>query len=199
MIRGSADGACGAKRRRGPSAHASLRRRALLDAVAGVLAEHGLDTPLELIARRAGVEPDTLRRSFPNRIDLAVAALRQEVEDLADRTRSWGGEADVFLWFLEQLADLCVRHAEVSAALLSAAPWTLAPLRRTIVEAAGRALRDSQAEGLVRGDLTADDVLTIATLLGAGLSGDLDSRRAISLRTRSIILDGLKARSELAS
>jgi len=168
-------------------------RRALLDAAAGVLAEHGLAAPIELIARRAGVAPQVLRRSFPSRIDLALAVLTQEVEDLADRARSWGREADLFLWFLEELADLCVRHAQLAAALRSTAPRALAPLHRTIVEAGGRALRHAQAEGLVRHDLRADDVLTIASLLGAGLDGDLASRRAVSLRTRRIILDGVKA------
>jgi hypothetical protein len=125
---------------------------------------------------------------------LSAAALAQDVEELAGRTRSWSGEADVFLWFLEQLADLCVRHAEVSAELRIAAPCALARLRGMIVEAGGRALRDAQAQGLVRRDLRADDILTIARLLGAGLDGDLASRQAVSLRTRSIILDGLKSR-----
>jgi len=125
---------------------------------------------------------------------LSAAAFARDLEDLADRARSWGGEADVFLWFLDQLADLCVRHAEVSAELRTTAPCALARLRGTIVEAGGRALRDAQAQGLVRNDLRADDILTIARLLGAGLDGDLASRRAVSLRTRSIILDGLKSR-----
>jgi hypothetical protein len=125
----------------------------------------------------------------------AAAPLARDVEDLARRARSWGGEADVFLWFVDQLADLSVRHAEVSAGLRTTGPRALAPLNRMIVDAGSRALRDAQAAGLVRGDLRADDILTIARLLSAGLDGDLASRRAVSLRTRSIILDGLKARS----
>jgi AcrR family transcriptional regulator len=169
-------------------------RRALLGAAAEVLSEHGLDAPLELIAERAGVGRDTLSRDFPDRVDLAVAVLAQEVDDLADRTRSWAGEADVFLWFLDALADLCVRNAAVLEALRSAAPQALAPLRRTLVEAGGRALRDAQMAGLVRADLKAGDILAIATLLGAGLSGDLAERQTVSLRTREIILGGLKAR-----
>ena len=176
------------------SEDAALGRRALLGAAAEVLSEHGLDAPLELIAERAGVGRDTLTRDFPDRLALAVAVIAQEVDDLAERTRSWAGEADVFLWLLEQLADLCVRNAAVLDALRSAAPRALAPLRCTILEAGGRALRDAQDAGLVRADLKASDILAIATLLGAGLSGDLAERQTVSLRTREIILGGLKTR-----
>jgi hypothetical protein len=126
--------------------------------------------------------------------NLSTAAITRDVEDLAGRARSWGGEADVFFWFLDQLADLCVRHADVAAELRATAPGALAPLQRLIVEAGGRALCDAQAEGLVRRDLRPDDMLTIVRLLSAGLDGDLASRRAVSLRTRSIVRDGLRAR-----
>jgi AcrR family transcriptional regulator len=169
-------------------------RRALLGAAAEVLAEHGLDAPLELIAERAGVGRDTISRDFPDPVALAVAAVAQDVEDLSERTTSWAGEADVFLWFLEEIADLCVRNASVSDGLRSAAPDAMAQLRRMIIDAGSRALHDAQMAGLVRADLKAPDISTIVTLLGAGLSGDLAERQAISLRTREIILSGLRAR-----
>ena len=169
-------------------------RREILGAAAEVLAEHGLSAPLELIAERAGVGCDTLSRHFPDPTALAVAAVAQDVDDLADRVRSWAGEADVFLWFLEAIADLCVRSASVSDGLRSAAPDTMAQLRSTIIDAGAQALPGAQMAGLVRGDLKAPDISTIVTLLGAGLSGDLAERQAVSLRTREIILSGLKAR-----
>jgi hypothetical protein len=125
---------------------------------------------------------------------LAVAAVVQDVEDLSDRVRSWAGEADVFFWFLEEIADLCVRNASLSEGLRSAAPDTMAQLHRSIVDAGGRALHDAQIAGLVRGDLKAADISTIVTLLGAGLSGDLAERQAVSLRTRKIIVAGLRPR-----
>jgi AcrR family transcriptional regulator len=171
-----------------------MERRALLGAAAEVLAEHGLDAPLELIAERAGVGRDTLYRDFPDPIALAVAVLAQDVDDLSDRAKWWAGEADVFLWFLEELADLYVRNASVADALRSVAPEALEPLRRTIVEAGGRALHDAQMAGVVRADLKPGDILTIATQLSAGLSGDFAERQAASLRTREVILSGLRAR-----
>jgi AcrR family transcriptional regulator len=165
-----------------------------VSAAAEVLADQGLDAPLQVIAERASVSRDTLFRSFPNRTGLALAVLTQDVGDLADRTKSWAREADVFLWFLEKLADLCVRNAGLADALRSAAPESLAALRRTVVEAGGRALRDAQIDGRVREDVDADDILVIANLLSAGLSGDLVERRAVSLQTREIVLRGLRAR-----
>jgi hypothetical protein len=126
---------------------------------------------------------------------VATAALARDVEALARRARSWRGEADVFLWFLGQVADLCVRHAEASAELQAVAPCALSPLSRMIYDVGGGALRDAQAEGLVRRDLRSEDVLTVARLLSAGLDGDLASRRAASRRTRRIIVEGLRPRS----
>lgn len=176
------------------SKRASPPRRAVVSAAADVLAEHGLNAPFELIAKRAGIEPDMLDRHFPNRFALAEAVLTQDVEDLADRTRSWAGEGDVFLWFVEQLADLIVRNADLPTALQQTAPESLESIRRTICEVGGRALHDAQKEGLVRADISADDIMMIVTLLRAGLCGGLAQRRAISLRTREIVLNGLKAR-----
>jgi AcrR family transcriptional regulator len=174
--------------------NAAARRRALVNAAAEVLAEQGLDAPFRVIAERASVSRNTLFRSFPNRTGLALAVLTQEVEDLADRTNSWAGEDDVFFRFLQELADLCVRHAGLADALRSAVPEALAPLRDTLVEVGAWALQDAQIEGRVREDVNADDILMIANLLSAGLSGDLAERRVVSLRTREIVLSGLRAR-----
>ena len=109
------------------------------------------------------------------------------------RAGSWAGEADVFLWFIEELADICVRNPGFAESL-PAAQEISASLRGAVVECGGRALRDAQTAGLVRPDLEVEDLLTIASLLGAGLRGDLAERRAISLRTRRIVLGGLGAR-----
>lgn len=167
----------------------------MLGAAAEVLAEYGVDAPLDLIAERAGVARDALSRAFPDRTALAAAVLAQSVTDLAGRVRSWAGEPDVFFWFLEQLADLGVRDAAVLDLLRSAAPQTLAPVRRTIVQAGGQALRDAQDAGLVRADLKAGDILAVLALLGVGLSGDLAERETVSLRARQIILSGLRAQA----
>jgi AcrR family transcriptional regulator len=132
-------------------------------------------------------------RYFPDSTALALAVLTQDLEDIADRTEAWVGEPDVFLWFLDEIADLCVRAASLSKALRAVAPETVAPLQRMIAEAGKGPLRDAQAAGLVRADLSADEIPMIAKLLGAGLNGDLAERQAVSRRTREIVFSGLRA------
>ncbi|GAA0255492.1 TetR/AcrR family transcriptional regulator [Saccharothrix mutabilis subsp. mutabilis] len=45
-------------------------------------AEHGVDAPLDAIARRAGVTSGTLYRHFPTRLDLVEAVLADRTADL---------------------------------------------------------------------------------------------------------------------
>jgi hypothetical protein len=132
-------------------------------------------------------------RYFADNAALALAVLTQDLEDIADRTRAWAGEPDVFLWFLDEIADLCVRTASVTGELRASDPDAAAPLKRMIAEAGKGPLRDAQEAGLVRSDLSADEIPIIANLLSAGLDGDLAERRAVSLRTREIIFSGLRA------
>ena len=132
-------------------------------------------------------------RYFPDSTALALAVLTQDLEDIADRAEAWAGEPDVFLWFLDEIADLCVRAANLSNALRAAHPEAVAPLQKMIAEAGTRPLRDAQEAGLVRADLSPDEIPIIAKLLGAGLNGDLAERQAVSHRTREIVFSGLRA------
>lgn len=162
-------------------------------AAGGPLSRPGPGTLLERVAH-AGAGCETTSRDHPDRVALSVAALTADVNALADRARSWAGEPDVFLWFMEQLADLGVQKAAVFEALRSAAPQAVAPLRGALVAAGGRALRDAQDAGRVRADLEPGDIPTIAGLLGAGLGEDLAGRHAVNARTRDVILGGLRTR-----
>ena len=154
---------------------------------------------------RAPLDTDVARRSAqadgaisPSGQTSAVPAFERELAELVTRAASWAGEGDVFLWFVEELAEICVRHPGFAESLPTA-PALSASLRQAIITRGGRALRDAQTAGLVRQDLEEEDLLTIASLLGAGLSGDVAERRTISLRTRIIVLAGLGANAAPAS
>lgn len=141
-----------------------------------------------------------MSRSLPRRdvpAGLAAGADHPALHDLARlaaRATSWAGEADLFLWLLEELADLCVRHPGFVETLQSA-PESAATLRRTLVAGGARALRDAQLAGVVGTDLEVEDILTFASLLGAGFTGDVAAREAMSLRTRKARLGrGLEGR-----
>jgi len=169
-------------------------RRALLRAAAEVMAEHGLNAPLELVAERAGVGRGTLYRNFANRVELALAVLAQDLENLAERTARQGEAADVFFWFLDELGELSLRNAGIAGALRATAPDALAPLRAVVVRASGPALARAQAAGLVRPDLSPTDIGLVAGLLSAAAAGEESGRAERSRRARDLVLSGLRAR-----
>ena len=173
-------------------------RAALLQAARVVLSEQGLDAPLDLIAEKAGVGRGTLYRHFADRTELALAVLKADVADLGRRTAEQGDDPAVFFWFLDRLAEDMIRNAGLAGLVRNVrSPDALTPLRQSLMEAGAASLRRAQAAGLVREDLRPMDIRLIATLLGAGFQGaDAAEREAVSLRTRDIILDGLKPRAE---
>lgn len=175
---------------------AANNRAALLKAARELLSEQGLDVPLDLIAERAGVGRGTLYRHFADRTELALAVLIDGVDDLDARTRAQGDAPEVFFWFVEELADLVMQNAGWSDVLRNVrSPDALTPLRQRLTEAGAGPLARAQAAGLVREDLGPMDLRLIATLLGSGFQGaDEAERRAVSARTRLIVLNGLKAR-----
>ncbi len=173
-------------------------RAALLQAARIVLSEQGLDAPLDLIAEKAGVGRGTLYRHFADRTELALAVLEADVADLGRRTAEQGDDPATFFWFLDRLAEDMIRNAGLAGLVRNVrSPDALTPLRQSLMEAGAASLKRAQAAGLVREDLRPMDIRLIATLLSAGFQGaDAAERQAVSLRTRAIVLDGLKPRAE---
>lgn len=176
---------------------AAERRIALLDAAAKAFAEQGYDVPLEVVADRAGVGRATLYRNFADRGELAVAVFAAQLDDLGARTRAQGDDPEVFFWFVDELADLLALNAGLDAALREArSPEALTPMRERLVEAGREPLERARAAGLVRPDLTTNDIRAIAVILGVGASRpDPAEREAFGKRVRALLLDGLRIRS----
>ncbi|CAN5301685.1 TetR/AcrR family transcriptional regulator [soil metagenome] len=175
---------------------AAERRIALLDAAASAFAEYGFDVPLDVIAERAGVGRATLYRNFADRGELAAAVFAAQLDDLDARTRERGDDPHVFFWFVDELAVLLKQNAGLDAALREAhAPEALTPMRERLVEAGRAPLARAQTAGLVRADLTTQDIRAIAMILGAGASRpDPAEREAFGIRIRALLLDGLRVR-----
>lgn len=176
---------------------AAERRLALMDAAASAFAEHGFDVPLDVIADRAGVGRATLYRNFADRGELAVAVFAVQLDDLDARTRARGDDPEAFFWFVDELAALLRLNAGLDAALREArSPQALTPMRERLVEAGREPLARAQAAGLVRPDMTVEDIRAIAMILGAGASRpDPAEREAFGIRIRALLLDGLRIRS----
>jgi AcrR family transcriptional regulator len=68
---------------RQPRSDVARNRRLLIEATIESFSDHGLDVPLDTVARRAGVGNATLYRHFPTRDDLYEAAFGEIRERFA--------------------------------------------------------------------------------------------------------------------
>src|SRR3954447_3263151 len=77
-------------------ADAARNRAAIVEAARVVFAEHGLDAPLDDIAKRAGTGNATLYRRFPQRADLVAAVFAERMAEHVDAVQA--GLADDDPW-----------------------------------------------------------------------------------------------------
>ncbi|WP_395573067.1 TetR/AcrR family transcriptional regulator [Streptomyces sp. BK79] len=150
---------------------ARRNRGLLVEAAHEVFTEQGLDAPLDVIARRAGVGNATLYRHFPTRAALVDAVFRDALTDTMDagtRARqapdAWAGLTAYLEEVFGALAadrganDLMTTHLRGVDSLEAVHEHN----RRT-VEALLSRCRD---EGTVRADVTTEDVLFALAALG---------------------------------
>jgi AcrR family transcriptional regulator len=169
-------------------------------AIAGarvVLAERGLDAPLDAIARHAGIGNATLYRLFPSRCDLVAAAC---VDTLGEITAAgehaltapdpWAALAD----HLTLICELCSRDRAL-ADLLTGGSTTnpeIETLREHEIANLRRLIRRAKRDGTIRQDCNGADVTMILNStagLAARSKGDRDCWR----RHLQLLLGGLRA------
>ena len=177
-------------------ADARRNRDALLAAAREVFAESGLDAPLDLVIRKAGVGRGTLYRRFPAREDL-FRAIHEENLDALERAAAEAPDPDRALLVL----------LEAAAEILAVDPGFVEILRRRPGDARSarlitdrlhaivqEPLRRARRAGLVREDLSADDlVLAIDMLGGAAIAGGRRGEKGQERRALELLLDGLRA------
>ncbi|MET8665011.1 helix-turn-helix domain-containing protein [Streptomyces tendae] len=150
---------------------ARRNRELLLEAAHEVFTEQGLDAPLDVIARRAGVGNATLYRHFPTRAALVDAVFRDSLTgtmDAGERARrapdAWAGLTAYLETVFSTLAadrgsnDLMTTHLRGVGSLEAVHEHN-----RGTVDALLSRLRD---EGTVRADVTTEDVLFGLAALG---------------------------------
>ncbi|MFD9889903.1 TetR/AcrR family transcriptional regulator [Amycolatopsis sp. NPDC059027] len=185
-------------RRRAPRVDALRNREAIVAAATAVLAEQGTAVDVREIARRGGVGMGTLYRHFPKKEDLVRTVLRKEFSDWAESARQaaidtehpWAALAD----FYQQALTGCARHRAImeNFSLTWSVPDLegIQQLRLVIEELCARA----GAAGLLRPDVTTDDLLLLLVSLGHAVQvGDECHRPDMWKRLVSISLDGLRA------
>jgi AcrR family transcriptional regulator len=170
----------------------------LVAAAREAFTEHGAETPLDDIARRAAVGPGTLYRHFPTREALLAAVYRGDVEALATKAdelaRTYPPEQAMAEWLLLQLDYIKHKRGLGSAVktMLGADSETLAWCRDTMRGALGRLVERAQEAGAVRPDVNAADVLRL--IHGVGMACESAPEQAEHLL--AIVIDGLRPQSK---
>ena len=146
-------------------ADARRNREKLLAAATEAFAEEGEDMALEAIAARAGVGIGTLYRHFPHRDALVEAAYRHEVEGLCAAAPTLLAErapdAALHEWmarFARYVATKRGMGDALTAAVAASGSPLFAETRTRITDAIGTLLAAGAEQGVLRGDVAADDV-----------------------------------------
>lgn len=175
---------------RGPAA-AAENRVALLAAAKAAFAEHGLDVPLNLIARTAGVGQGSLYRHFPNREAIILAVFEENLGQLESMVANVESTLD------ELLAEIFDQIVEVAVLFdLFRLPDSSDP---RLVDIIGRLhalldekLADDTRRGSVRQGVTAEEIFLAVGMLGALLNKTPERERpSVAAKCRGLLLHAL--------
>jgi AcrR family transcriptional regulator len=158
--------------------------------------EHGVDVPLDDIAKRAGVGAGTLYRHFPGRDALVEAVYREEITQLADnayRLRDeLPAEEALFAWMREQVRWIAESFGLASAlkAAIDDDSETFAYCKKLLRTAVSAVLEPAQQAGVVRADLEPTDLLRLGH--GIGAAAQYTDAAGID-RLLSVVTEGMRA------
>lgn len=162
---------------------------ALLAAGREAFAQHGPTASLEEIAKNAGVGIGTLYRNFPTREQLIEAVYVEEVEMLA-RAASEIQQLppdEAFDAFLRRFVEYVGTKKALIAGLNKDSP-VFGDCRCVMYDAGRPILANAQAAGLVRKDVSIEDVVRlVASIAGAEFVDD--DQRSLIFR---VAVDGLR-------
>ncbi|MEU4668673.1 helix-turn-helix domain-containing protein [Amycolatopsis sp. NPDC023774] len=158
-------------------------------------AEHGVDVPLDDIAKRAGVGAGTLYRHFPTREKLMEAVYRDEIDQLASRAAVLAAELPPWealqAWLGEQVAYVIERHglAALLKASIDSGSETFLWCQTRLRTACADLVTAAQTTGEVRADITGTDVLRLGHGIGTAAKNASEEDAA---RLMKVMMDGLR-------
>ena len=175
---------------------ARRNRATILQAAEDVFAAESVNVPLQRIAERAGVGRGTLYRHFPDRYALAAALYRDRLERYEQLVAREDGAPHVVLTLMAAIGADQARIPGLFRLIWADAPGQpyQDPLWQRSIALFEEPLRQSQRAGVVRPDLTVDDLLTVVGMIygvvnsPAGLDGAASVEHALDL-----VLTGLRA------
>ncbi|AZM58566.1 MULTISPECIES: TetR/AcrR family transcriptional regulator [unclassified Streptomyces] len=178
-------------------ADAQRNRERILEVAVAELT-HSADTPLSVIAKKAGVGQGTLYRNFPSRKALILEIYRHEIQQVADNAEELLQSVPEPDRALREWMDRLARFAMTKAGLAEAIRQATSgpdsaetPAHRPVTEAAERLLRRCEEAGAIRPGVTADDLsLAMGGLWLLDPTGDWQTPAA---RLLDLVMDGLRA------
>jgi AcrR family transcriptional regulator len=177
-----------------PKRQDAQRNRAAILEVARELFAESADFPMSEVARRAEVGKATLYRNFADRSDLAAAVFVDEIDQFELLAAEHTEDPGVFFVLLRDVVKRMARSyalAELARQDASVGPARAAAKQR-FAELMKHALHDAKTAGLLRPDLTIDDVLLITSMVRGALQGldDPAARATAATRALALALEG---------
>ncbi|MFJ3233482.1 TetR/AcrR family transcriptional regulator [Streptomyces sp. NPDC086787] len=190
-------GTTGTPEPRAMRADARRNRERLLTEARAAFAEHGTDTSLEDVARRAGVGIGTLYRHFPSRQALMSAVFEDAVSELLARSRELLHDPEpcaALVTWLREMVTHASEYRGLARALMavSADPGSaLAGCSTPIHEAGGALLTRAQGAGAVRHDVAISDLLKLTHAIALAAE-ESPADQDLADRLLRLTLQGLK-------
>jgi AcrR family transcriptional regulator len=174
----------------------------LLEVAVRAFATDGEHVTLELIAKTAGVGIGTLYRHFPTREALVEATYRHEQAEVCDAVpgllQSLPPDQAMRAWMDHFIDYLTTKHymAEGLRAVIGSGATPFAESRRRLIAAITPLLDAGAADGSLRSDLDANDVLV--AINGVSLAAGQPNQRAQAGRLLDLFVDGMRPRTASA-
>ena len=179
---------------------AQRNRDAILCAARELFAQSG-DAPMYAVARQAGVGQATLYRNFPDRAALAAALFAEQLGEVERLAEEHADDPAALFVVLRSIVGLQARFYGLLHCLDERAPGAKAEAAARLVGILRAPLRDAKAAGMVRRDLTMEDVLRLFAMVEGALrrEGDAGGRAAAAARVLELVLDGVAAPASVAA
>jgi len=173
----------------------------IVEAAAEVVAERGINAPMEAIAKRAGVGVGTLYRRFPDRAALIAALSRHYVTSVnkaveaavTSASDAWSAIRDFVDWVAEP------GRGALAAALAKLPEETLADMeefeedQRRWVQQLDELVRRAQADGMMRPDVSAEDLVQLLDVFTCHPDALPAPVAAQPTKYLHLVLDGMQA------
>lgn len=169
---------------------AKRNRLKLIDAASEAMRADGGDVPMELIAERAGVTRGTLYRNFGHRQEMYEAVLEHDLETFVSQVAE-AGDTDP-LAFIRRMTEMMMVYDKFLIALPSMADLDLRKNVERMIAVIEQPLASAQAKGVLRPNLTGQQILTACRMLASlwRLDGEPDRPTAIDNRL-ALLISGL--------